>query len=359
MLLFDFDFSESPYQEDKAVKDIKFTEKLMLLTSFHQKNCLYYGEMLKAVQYKKESISHYSELPFLPVGLLKRLTLSSLPEGALYKVASSSGTSGTNKSRIILDGETRIMQQKALTAIGGDFLGKKRVPMLVIDRPQTIEYENGFSARTAGITGFSIFGKNRTFALKENMMPDYEKIQDFLYRYGKESFFVFGFTFLVWNFFEKLSEMKEYYFDFSNGMIVHGGGWKRLADKAVSRTDFQKKLKEIAGITQIHDYYGMAEQTGSIFMECEYGHLHCSDFSGIMIRKPEDFSVAKTGEKGIIQTMSLLPGSYPGHNLLTEDEGVILGEDDCPCQRKGVYFQVLGRLKQAEIRGCSDVYTAD
>ena len=43
-------------------------------------------------------------------------------------------------------------------------------------------------------------------------------------------------------------------------------------------------------------------------------------------------------------------------NLLTEDEGCILGEDDCPCGRKGKYFKINGRLKNAEIRGCSDTY---
>ena len=44
--------------------------------------------------------------------------------------------------------------------------------------------------------------------------------------------------------------------------------------------------------------------------------------------------------------------------MLTEDEGVIEGIDDCPCGRKGKYFRVLGRLKNAEIRGCSDTYAA-
>nr|WP_282601556.1 hypothetical protein [Pantoea ananatis] len=42
--------------------------------------------------------------------------------------------------------------------------------------------------------------------------------------------------------------------------------------------------------------------------------------------------------------------------MLTEDVGILLGEDDCSCGRMGKYFQVLGRLKNAEIRGCSDTY---
>ena len=61
-------------------------------------------------------------------------------------------------------------------------------------------------------------------------------------------------------------------------------------------------------------------------------------------------------EKGIVELVSVLPTSYPGHVLFTEDEGEILGEDDCPCGRKGKYFKIYGRIKNAEVRGCSDTY---
>ena len=43
-------------------------------------------------------------------------------------------------------------------------------------------------------------------------------------------------------------------------------------------------------------------------------------------------------EKRINPTSSLLPTSYPGYNILTEDIGVIAGEDDCKCGLKGKYF---------------------
>ena len=113
---------------------------------------------------------------------------------------------------------------------------------------------------------------------------------------------------------------------------------------------------ESTGIQHVHDYYGMVEQTGSIYMECGEGHLHAPIFSDVIIRRYTDFSEASIGEKGIIQVVSVLPKSYPGHSLLTEDEGILLGEDDCRCGRKGKYFKIIGRLKNAEIRGCSDVY---
>jgi hypothetical protein len=50
-----------------------------------------------------------------------------------------------------------------------------------------------------------------------------------------------------------------------------------------------------------------------------------------------------------------LPLSYPGHNILTEDIGIIKGIDNCKCGKKGKYFKVLGRVPDAELRGCSDV----
>ena len=167
---------------------------------------------------------------------------------------------------------------------------------------------------------------------------------------------LFGFTFMIWQFFYKKLKELNIKFDLSNGILIHGGGWKKLVNEAVSKEDFKNALNSVCGINSIHDYYGMVEQTGCVYMECEYGHLHASIFSDIIIRNSRDFSIQENGKKGLIQVCSLLPESYPGHSLLTEDEGIILGEDDCPCGRKGKYFKILGRIKNAEIRGCSDTY---
>jgi len=117
---------------------------------------------------------------------------------------------------------------------------------------------------------------------------------------------------------------------------------------------FKKKIKSVFGLKHVYNYYGMIEQTGSVFLECEEGYFHCSNFSDVFIRNSK-LELSKIREIGLIQTLSLLPLSYPGHNILTEDLGVIHGIDDCSCGRKGKYFTVLGRVPNAELRGCSDV----
>ena len=131
-------------------------------------------------------------------------------------------------------------------------------------------------------------------------------------------------------------------------MIEHNGSV--VFNRLIPQSD------AIRTIETVRSYYGMAEQTGCICMECACGHLHTSAWSDIIIRREKDYSVCGSGEPGVIQVLTPIALSYPGHSLLTEDRGVLLGEDDCPCGRRGKYFKVLGRLPRAEIRGCSDTF---
>ena len=332
------------------------TEELTKLTEFHRQHCSAYNNILAGMNYKVQDVESFEDIPFLPVSLFKQLTLKSIPDSEVFKTMTSSGTSGQAVSKIYLDKETAANQQKALVKIVSDFTGASRLPMLIIDSPSVIKDRAMFSARGAGILGFSIFGADRTYALNDNMEIDFAAIEAFLARHKGQKVLLFGFTFMIWQHFYKELLKSGKKIDLSQGILIHGGGWKKLISEAVSPEEFKKRLTEVCGLADIHDYYGMVEQTGCIYMECPCGHLHASVFSDIIIRRPLDFSKADIGEKGIIQVVSILPKSYPGHSLLTEDEGVLLGEDDCPCGRKGKYFKILGRLKNAEIRGCSDTY---
>jgi hypothetical protein len=64
------------------------------------------------------------------------------------------------------------------------------------------------------------------------------------------------------------------------------------------------------------------------------------------------------GETGVIQVLSLLPGSYPGHSLLSEDMGVIEKVDPRQDGWMGKGLRIFGRVPKAELRGCSDVIGA-
>lgn len=349
--------SIDPYSLDKKEKGEILTRILKQLTQMHFDACEPYQKMMKAMNLHLESISHYDQLPFLPVSLFKEFDLKSIPDGLVFKTLTSSGTSGQAVSKIYLDKESASIQQKVLVKIVSSFTKSSRLPMLIIDSPSVIKDRTMFSARGAGILGFSIFGADRTYALDESMQLDVEAVKSFLERHQNQRILIFGFTFMVWQYFCKELEKSNIKIDLSKAILIHGGGWKKLISEAVSSQIFQETLTDVCGLSDIHDYYGMVEQTGCIYMQCEEGYLHASNFSDIIFRKAYDFSVCEIGEKGIIQVVSVLPKSYPGHSLLTEDEGALLGEDDCPCGRKGKHFKIFGRIKNAEIRGCSDTHT--
>ena len=345
-----------PFSLAKDEKRQKFTKYMNELTQYHYENSAEYARMLDALNFSQEKNFELEELPFLPVGLFKNYELRSVPKENIVKTMTSSGTSGQSVSKIFLDKNTALNQQKTLVKIVTDFTGNSRIPMIIIDCPSVLKNRFMFSARGAGILGFSIFGRNSIYALDDEMNLQTEKLLSFLEENQGKKIFLFGFTFMVWQNFFKVLRDKNLKIDLSNAVLIHGGGWKKMQEQSLTPSEFRKALKNICGITQVFNYYGMVEQTGSIFLECEHGHLHTSIFSEIITRREKDFSPCDFGEVGIIELMSVLPSSYPGHIILTEDEGRILGEDDCPCGRKGKYFVILGRVKQAEVRGCSDTY---
>ncbi len=355
-------FELPPYSLNAGEKEKLLTERLTELTRHHSENCAEYKGMLDAIGFDADKVGSYKDIPFLPVRLFKEMELKSVPQEDVIKTMTSSGTTGQAVSKIYLDRDTASNQQKTMVKIVSEFTGSGRMPMIIIDCPNVVKNRAMFSARGAGILGFSIFGAKKIYALDDEMKLDVEGVKAFLETYKGQKILLFGFTFMIWqHFYKELLRLKEegITFDLSKGILIHGGGWKKLISEAVSHDEFHKRMQDVCGLHNIHDYYGMVEQTGCIYMECECGHLHASNFSDVIIRRPLDFSEADIGETGIIQVVSSIPESYPGHSLLTEDEGVIEGIDDCPCGRKGKYFRINGRLKNAEIRGCSDAYAAE
>lgn len=349
-------FYGSPYDLVKEEKDKYYREVLKKLSIKHYENCIQYKNMLDCFSFNVYEEHAADEYPFLPVRLFKLYDLSSVPKEDIVKTMTSSGTTGQRVSKIFLDKNTSANQTKTLVKITSDFIGKKRLPMLIIDTKSVVKDRRLFSARGSGILGFSMMGYDITYALDENMQLDYELVEAFLEKHKEEDIFLFGFTFIIWEHLYKKLKEDQKTLDLSKGILIHGGGFKKLIEEAVDNDTYKAELKKVCGIDKVYNYYGMVEQTGSIFMECECGRLHASNYSDIIIRNPVDFKPCKAGETGLIELISILPESYPGHCILSEDVGEIIGEDDCTCGRKGKTFKIHGRIKQAEVRGCSDTY---
>lgn len=347
---------KAPYSLNRSEKRKYLTKYLNELTAHHALHCMEYNCIVHALKGTANAFTELEDMPFLPVQLFKEFDLFSVPREAIVKTMTSSGTSGQKRSKVFLDHATALSQSKCLANIMASFIGRKRLPMIILDTELAKKDPRMFSARGAGIIGFSMFGRDVFFALDENMEIRKDALREYMEKHTGEPIILFGYTYIIWQHLVKVLQQENSCLNMANGILFHIGGWKKLQAESIDAYAYNQALRNVFGNIRIHNYYGMAEQLGSVFVECEEGHLHCSIFSDILIRDPKDFRSRGIGEDGLVELLSVLPSSYPGHILLTEDWGRILGEDDCPCGRKGKYFELLGRIRKAEVRGCSDTY---
>ena len=342
-------FELAPFALSQPEKEQRLSQTLMGLHQHHWQHCQPYQHLFaEAVN------ANLNDFPYLAVRLFKHLSLSSVPQAQHFKTLYSSGTSGQAPAKIILDQDTSRRQSKVLVKVLQDFLGKQRMPMLIVDHPGVLKQRDSYTARGAGIQGISIFGRQHCYALNDDMSLNLEAVLAFCQQHKGKPVLLFGFTFMVWQYFIQALKKQHIRLTLSQGTLLHSGGWKKLEAEKVSNDIFKQTCAEVLGVERVHNFYGMAEQVGSIFVECEAGHLHAPVFADVIVRDPLTFEVLDIGQSGLIQVLSVLPTSYPGHSLLTEDLGQIIGVDDCSCGRKGKYFAVHGRLPKAEVRGCSD-----
>jgi acyl-CoA synthetase (AMP-forming)/AMP-acid ligase II len=189
-----------PYSLNAAEKQPLLLAELNQLTLHHQQHCQPYQQLLAAQWPGFVAAKQTEQLPYLAVRLFKQLKLQSVPDADVFKVLYSSGTTGT-PSRIVLDSATAAIQSKILVKIMQHWLGKARLPMLIIDHPSVIKDRSNFSARGAGIQGLSFMGRNHCYALNDDMSINFEAVDQFCQQFGDGPVFVFGFTFMVWQFF--------------------------------------------------------------------------------------------------------------------------------------------------------------
>ena len=323
----------------------KFQKILNLLHAHHKKFSNEYNLLSDKIFRNRNYFSYEN---FITTDIFKTNNLLSVKSNKISKNISSSGTSG-KQSKINLDGDNALIQSVVLKKILEHHFGKNKKTIIFLEKPNLDQYD----ARKAAVDGFSILANKKVFPFNNNIV-DIKKIIKEIKINNEREIIIFGFTATIWNFFYKYKhEIKKKITKFDNISIIHGGGWKKLENKKVSKSNFKLFMNKL-GFKRIYNYYGLVEQIGSIFFECKNGYFHTSCFSDIIIRD-KFLKIQKNKSNGIVQLISLLPTSYPGFSILTQDEGAIYGEDDCKCGLKGKYFKIFGRVKKAELRGCSNV----
>jgi hypothetical protein len=303
-----------------------------------------------------------ADLPYLPVGVFKAnpaLALVSADE--VKRTLTSSATTGQVPSRIVLDAATARRMTKGVLTIARDFIGAARRPYLVIDTPDNLAAQSQLGARGAAVQALGSFATEIVTCLRPDSSGDssldLEKLHACAAKWKNAEVLVYGFTYVSWTQFVQTLQRQGITLALPNVRVLHSGGWKRLLQQAVTRDVFINGVASVFGCApeRIVDYYGMVENVGVIYPDCDHGNKHVPAFAEVIVRDPLTLAPVKAGQQGLIQVCSVLPTSFPGFLLLTEDLGEVIGDDNCPCGRRGMSFRFTGRVPKAEVRGCGNL----
>jgi hypothetical protein len=308
------------------------------------------------------SAARVADLPFLPVRILKvNPPLSFVNHEEVKRTLTSSATTSQMPSRVVLDSPTARRMTKGIVSIVKDFIGPARRPYLVVDTAGFLGGGSELGARGAAIQGLQPFASETTHCLSLSAQGDPILDRDRLKQFAQDrqdtEVLVYGFTFILWNHLAKPLAAEGVCLNLPKARILHSGGWKRLQDQAVEKTVFNEQLARVFGCSpdRIVDFYGMVESVGVIYPDCSAGNKHGPVFGDVIVRNPLTLEPVAAGEHGIVQVCSILPTSFPGHLLLTEDMAQVLAYDGCPCGRRGISFRFAGRVPKAELRGCGNI----
>lgn len=302
-----------------------------------------------------------ADLPYLPVAMLKAdPPLSFVPRDEIKRTLTSSATTSQTPSRVVLDPPTARRMTKGVVTIVRDFIGSSRRPYLIVDTPGFLG-GGEMGARGAAIQGLQPFASETTHCLRTGEQGELEldlnKLTEFAKAHQDSEVLIYGFTYILWNHLAKPLMAKGISLELPKARILHSGGWKRLQDQAVEKSVFNERLAGLLGCStdRIIDFYGMVETVGVIYPDCSEGNKHGPAFGDVIVRNPLTLEPVGAGEQGIVQVCSVLPTSFPGHLLLTEDMAQVISYDGCPCGRRGISFRFLGRVPKSELRGCGNL----
>jgi hypothetical protein len=234
------------------------------------------------------------------------------------------------------------------------FLGKKKMPYLIMDvDPNSKKGDFELSARGVAIRGFLIGASKSSFCMNEQLEIDYEKFYSLIKSYEKsnEKFILFGYTYIMYLYVAMRMKEKGEKLNLSNCIVMHIGGWKKLYDQKVSKENFNKVLVDVFGVKKdnILDVYGFTEQLGTVYISKGNGMKEIPKISKVLVRDPYTLEVLEDNQEGLLQFLNPIPYSYPGLSVLTDDLGI-----KCTINNKE-YFEVTGRAKNSEVRGCGDI----
>jgi phenylacetate-coenzyme A ligase PaaK-like adenylate-forming protein len=291
-----------------------------------------YQEYCKIMGKSPDSVQSLSDIPFLPIDIFKThdvISKSAIPE----LIFESSATTGqtTSKHQII---DVSIYETSFLKTFKM-FYGAPDEYIFLALLPSYLERNNSSL----------VYMTDRLIKESKNtqsgfFMNNFEELnnQIQLSKNSEKKIFLIGVTYALLDFSEQYPQ------DLSNATVMETGGMKGRRKEMV-RDEIHTFLKNKLKVEKVHSEYGMTELLSQAYSKGD-GIFSCPPWMKVFIRDsydPTQFSETGSGGINIIDLANINSCSF----IATGDLGRKTNKDS---------FEVLGRLQDAEVRGCNLMY---
>ena len=304
---------------------------------FQYENNSLYRRYADALHILKEDVQAISDIPFLPIRFFKShivTTTTFIPE----LVFESSGTTATVNSRHHV--KDAGIYKRSFIKTFEKFYGHPSRWCILGLLPSYLE-RNGSSLTLMAEeliqlsghpqSGFYIYDHEKLYAVLQQLEQQQQQT------------LLLGVTFGLLDFADKYSMQLRY------TTIMETGGMKGRREE-MTRQQLHDILKERLGVTAVHAEYGMTELLSQAYSKGE-GVYECADWMKVLVREEEDPLLVR--DRSMVSTHAHLGGVINVIDLANIHSCSFIATDDIGKLYPDGSFEVLGRIDNSDIRGCS------
>ncbi|WP_462222374.1 LuxE/PaaK family acyltransferase [Ferruginibacter sp.] len=319
-----------------AASSVNFTELAVELFNFQYRYNDVYRNYCNTLNILPSQVDTITKIPFLPVEFFKthEIKASYFEPETIFE--SSGTTSSVNSRHLVRD---TAVYKKSFTACFEKFYGQAKNKCILGLLPSYLERNN-----SSLVFMVEELIKQSDNNLSGFYLSDYDKLlQTILHNeILKQSTLLIGVTYALLDFAEK------HPIQLRNTIVMETGGMKGRREE-MTRQQVHSRLQNNLGVSLIHSEYGMTELLSQAYSKGD-GIFHCPPWMKVLIREEDDpfaiFIADALQEKPITGVINIidLANIYSCSFIATADVGRLYSNES---------FEVLGRMDNSDIRGCS------
>ncbi|MCL2412712.1 MAG: acyltransferase [Bacteroidales bacterium] len=274
------------------------------------------------------TLRHYSEIPCLPIEIFKsnKILIDGVNTDQYF---ASSGTTGANTSKHFVADFS--VYEKSFTKGFEHFFGNPENYVILALLPNYLEQKN------SSLIYMMMSLIEQTKSPESGFYLDnFEELNSAIQNNTKKTKILFGVSYALLNFAEKHPQKLE------NTLVFETGGMKGRREE-LSKTELHSRLCDAFGVENIYSEYGMTELFSQAYSKGK-NKFSCPPWMRVFTRPLSNpLGVEKHHIAGGINVIDL--ANYDSCPFIaTQDLGKIVSENE---------FEILGRIENSDIRGCS------